>query len=80
MCHAFTRTKTNWDSLAKLLTKVQRGCQAHIDVEVESSEARQAREDAEQAAAAADELARFDAELAERARERQVNQGTRWTL
>ena len=46
-----------------------------VEVEVRDAEA---REEEELSRAAAEELRRFDALLAERERERQVEQGTRW--
>ncbi len=51
--------------------------QVEIDVEAEKRDAA-AREEKEASAAAAEELRRFDALLAERERLRQIEQGVRW--
>lgn len=51
--------------------------QVEIDVEAEVRDA-EVREEEEASRRAAEELRRFDALLAERERERQIDQGTRW--
>jgi hypothetical protein len=61
----------------KVMSSVGHVWQVEIDVEAEVRDA-EAREEAAVARAAAEELRRFDALLEERARERQVDQGTRW--
>jgi hypothetical protein len=63
--------------ICQLLQTPSASFQVEIDVEAEVRDA-EAREAREASAAAAEELRKFDALLAERERQRQIEQGMRW--